>query len=568
MSKISFNSNETHPKYFDYIVFASAKDRRYDYYTGKINVVGENVDSFENLIRRVNKVVYNNDQNQDDTEKILKFDGKLLIIIDDYETFPNDEKTRIENFIRKLDINHHKVLITTRANLIIGDEFQTNELNREETKGFLLEVLKSEFPDYNIDRANKELDEENRYWSVYEITSGRPLFIFQFAFIWVQTGTLASALQRNIKQSSEAVNFLYGRIYDYLGEVSKDIFVVVSRLVTEDDLTNLVEKLKYLLNLENETDKFNRGLQELVKLKVIEVLEGDFFKVYSKEMLPIMADYFEKRSDSFKGGVTSRLKHVTKNKKLDNEHALLENANASRYSKSEEEVISLYRQILHRGSSPYSIKLQALLNLTDYLVNSRGKRDMAIKVFKDFDHLFSSDPVYAKTYATYCWADDQKEDAIRILYDLFARKNKFFDHNVNLWLDLLGLLLTYRCIYAIQQKEELKERDRFSEVSRSEFSKLNGQIKDMFLDIDKKHGTVLFNEVKRITDISDLKSGTRQNIEVGLYQFVNVCIRLNKFPLAREICEYVLDKFPTYLHNHFKAKLRFIDQIQVRKPNY
>ena len=71
----------------------------------------------------------------------------MLLIIDDYETFPSQEKTSIETFIKQLDINRQKASITTRSNLIIGIEFQTNELDEDGTCHFLLEVLKNEFPD-------------------------------------------------------------------------------------------------------------------------------------------------------------------------------------------------------------------------------------------------------------------------------------------------------------------------------------------------------------------------------------------------------------------------------------
>ena len=254
------------------------------------------------------------------------------------------------------------------------------------------------------------------------VTSGRPLFIFQFAFIWSQAGNLDSALQRDIKQESEAIEFLYGWIYDYLSSAAKDLFVAISQLVVKDDLTNLIEKLRYVVNLEHDEEKFGTAFRELVRLRIVQVFEDGFFRVYSKEILQIMLDYYSKSGRALKGTIGSRVKQVTRNKKLDNEHALLENANTARYSRSEEEVISLYRQILNRAAAPLEVKLQALLNLTDYLFNNRGKKQLAIKLFSEFEHNFSGEPSFARMYASYCWASGQENEALRVLSRVFCRQ--------------------------------------------------------------------------------------------------------------------------------------------------
>ena len=73
-------------KKFDYIVFVSAKDRFYNYYTGSISQISDSIDSFDSLIRSINTTI-GNDNNCDESP-IIDFEGKLLLIIDDYETFP------------------------------------------------------------------------------------------------------------------------------------------------------------------------------------------------------------------------------------------------------------------------------------------------------------------------------------------------------------------------------------------------------------------------------------------------------------------------------------------------
>ncbi|MEZ4863142.1 MAG: NB-ARC domain-containing protein [Caldilineaceae bacterium] len=541
-------------KQFDYIVFASAKDRYYNYYTGTIEAIQENIDTFDGLIKSINRAMFGVDSSE--LEEIINTESKILIVIDDYETFPGEEKQKIENFIRALDINYHKVLVTTRANLIIGDEFQINELDPEETKSFLMEVLRSEFDNYRTHSYEDSLVNEEKYKLVHDVTSGRPLFVYQFAYLWLQMGKLDDTFTRNIRQEKTAIEFLYGRIYEYLSPVAKDIFVAIGQIVTDDDPTNLIEKVRYILNLEH-SEKFDAGITELEKLRIIEIIESKFFRVYSREILHIMTSYFSKRNDSYRRSVTSRMIEVTKDKKLDNERALLYNANAARTSRNEEEVVRLYRSIMNRESSPLEVKLQALFNLGEYLFNIRGKRDETVKIFKDYEHLFYLEPSYSRMFAIYLWATGRKEESIRGLLDLFAKKTRSSFDDKNLRLELLGLLLMYRGLDAIQQREDLKEKIRFNEIDQQSFNREYEKTKVLFADICNHQGKLLFNEIKQIQSTSALSSAARQNVIAGLYQYVNLSIRLRKYEEAILICEYVIDSFPVHFHEQFKSKQAF-----------
>ncbi len=227
----------------------SAKDRFYDYLTGTIQSIENKINSFESLIKKINYVVFQ--EEKFDVNQILNFEGRILLIIDDYETFLTEDKKKIEDFIKQLDINHHKVIVTTRANLVLGHELQISELSKEETKQFLISLQEIEFPNYQPFQKDDLNDE--RIKIIHDITSGRPLFIFQFAYVATQKG-LKSALSNNYKAGDTAVSFLYGRIFEYLSETAQKIFVVMGFLTTDenDDLTNLLEKIKYILNMEHQ----------------------------------------------------------------------------------------------------------------------------------------------------------------------------------------------------------------------------------------------------------------------------------------------------------------------------
>ena len=60
-------------KTFDYIVFLSAKDRRYNFYTGSIEHIDKSTTSFEEVVKNINKVLFNSDSL--DTQKIIDYQG-------------------------------------------------------------------------------------------------------------------------------------------------------------------------------------------------------------------------------------------------------------------------------------------------------------------------------------------------------------------------------------------------------------------------------------------------------------------------------------------------------------
>jgi GTPase SAR1 family protein len=550
-------------KVFDYIVFLSAKDRRYDYYTGNIEEINDRIATFSDLIKGVNKVLFNIES--DNPKHIIEINGKkVFLVVDDFETFPKEEKDKIEDFIDQLNINHHKVIITTRAaNINIGKEFQTNELTEQETVKFLLKVIKNE--DGNDEVIKRQLENPENSHKVFEITSGRPLFIFQFAFVLGQRG-LKDALNFKIKEGDSAISFLFGRIYDYLSPKAKDLFVVLSLLVTQDDLSNVIEKAQYILNLEHEIDTFNSAVNELVKLKILKIdEERKFFEIYSKEIFQIMTDYFEKRPSVFKGNCISRRNQVNRDKTLDVEHSLLLTANANRLAKNEIEVIDSYKQIINRASSPIEVKLPAILNLAAYLVD-RDKKELALKYLDDYSYHFNKNAAkgsneklyyatFTKMWATYYWANGTREQKEKAIASLLAYASSGFNFNADIDLEISGMLLQYRSILVISDWQDLKEKSNYNEIIGSEFKALREKQKQECKDIHDKQGIVLYNAImpKKLDEIS---SGARQNVLAGLYSFLEVLVNLQKVDLALRICEYASHCAPKSFQPQFKKKER------------
>jgi hypothetical protein len=562
-------------KTFDYIIFISAKDRKYDYYTGRILEINDPISTYLELVKAVNKVLFNN-QNSD-PEQIIELNGKkIFLVIDDFETFPKEEKDKIEIFISLLNTNHHKVIITTRAaNINIGQEFQTNELTEEDSIKFLFEVIKNqELGNYDV--VARQLGDYQKSNTIYQITGGRPLFIFQFAFVLGQRG-LDEALSYKIKEGETAINFLYGRIYDILSPRAKDLFVVLSLLVNQNDLSNVIEKAQYVLNLEHESDQFNTSVNELVKLKILKLdEERKFFEIYSKEIFQIMSNYFIERSDSFKGNCLTRRAQVNRDKTLDVERSLLLTANANRLAKNEIEAIDSFKQIINRTTSPVDVKIEALLNLASYLVLDKGKRDSALKILEDHRHHFNKDvkkgskerscyAKFTKMYATYFWGNGTRDQKQKAINELLEYASLIFDFNDDLDLEIAGMLLQYKSILVINDWQELKERLRYNEVSKIEFQRKRENQKRECKDIHDKHGNILYASVVR-TKFDTMSSGAKQNVVGGFYSFIEVLIRLEKYDFGLKICDFVLNLAPSNFHFQFKKKQDWLFQIGRKDP--
>lgn len=547
-------------KVFDYVIFLSAKDRYYNYYQGKINPIIDGITSLEGIISKVNSVIFNNTTFE--LDPILNYTGKLLIIVDDFETFSKDEKSRIVAFIKRLDINHHKVVLTTRAaTLITGEEIQTKELNEDESIIFLQEAVKNEIPTFNHEQLQKELKSKEIRKKVYNITSGRPLFLLQLGIFAAQKGTLTEALNIEIKSTKEAINFLYDRIYDYLSTDAKNMFLGISLLVEENDLTGLISNLKFILSKEDKEEEFQNSLNELIKLKIIVLEDKDFFKVYSPEIYKLMQVYYQNKGSEYDGNITNRFNLINTEKGSPTEIALLENADASRLIESESEIENKYRYILNREKTPYEIKRTALLNFAQYLISHKSKVQKALKLYQDYFQLFRKDSVYIANYSSSAWIDtnvDSKYLAIQIIQDYFTTKPKLDQET---YLELLGMLTTYKSIVVVSERDDLKSRLRFREITKEQYELIHKEQKERIKDIFKYPAGHLFNIIKEV-DLMTLSPSCRNLVLDGLTHFVEITIRNNRRDIGKLVCQKIIEEMPQNYRNPFIYKLNKIAFIE------
>lgn len=555
--ELSFNPK----KPFEFIIFLSAKDRELNKYTGKvISISSENrITSFDELIERLNVLIYSNASS--DPSRIIKETSKLLLVIDDYETFEDQDKEKITLFIRQLNTVYHKVIITTRNSFLkIGDDIPTNELDEENTIKFLLEVLANEhgYSDSALNDIKHSISKDNNKERIRKLTLGKPIEIIRFINCFVQNGKLTNEFlsqMARVNSRSGRIEFLYGRNYNQLAgdKLAQDIFVVIGLLTPQDTLTSLLKHVKLILNKKDEDEAaFNASIDKLVKFSLIDVDEGGSYKVDSKDILEIMKQEYDKRDNNFKSGTKAIYDRIKSNITSDTDRALLNHVKSLRHQSNATTTTQQYREILKQGKDfSYNIKLEALLDLADFLFNHRGEKEEAVKLFDEFFDKFYEFEVL-KRYAAYCWSIN-KEKTIKILEDFNSKhSSRKIALTNNQKTHLLGLILMRECFY-------------WNDKYDKEYANRN-KIKDEFNRIYKSYGHQLYAKLRPIENFSNnLTLEEINDVTLALEGLADISYRLRNKPFAIEICEFATLKFPERFSFRFKRKLEKLNGYRSAK---
>jgi len=471
----------------------------------------------------------------------------MLIVIDDFETFEDEEKTKITNFIKLLNTNYHKVIITTRNSFLkVGDEIQTNELNQSDTVQFLIEVLETE---HGFTKTRlKEIREiiTQGHWSedIHTITLGKPLEIIRFINCFVQKGSLSTEFMKeieNLNNLSDRNEFLYGRNYQQLSndKLAQDIFVVVGLLTPQESLTSLVSHIKHILNIkEDDESKFNQSIDKLAKLKLIDLDETGAYKVDSKDILDIMKSEYDKRSNIFKRNTKRNYDKIKQNITTETDRALLNHAKSLRHQSNPDYTITQYREILNKGKDfSYSIKREALLDLADFLFNLRGQKEDAVELLDSYFNEFYEFSVL-KRYTSYAWSVD-REKAIRVLEEFSSKyTSKKETLSKSQRTHLQGLIVMREGFFWNDQYDRYPE-DR---------EEIKGQLNRIY----REFGHILYTELQRSDLSKNFTSEELNDISLAMETLVDCCYRTDKTNIAIEVCKFALENFPP----HFKMKFR------------
>lgn len=275
-----------------YVIFCSAKDREFKQTAGlaaHIKAIKNEsiVRCYEDIIRNIGWVI------GDDVEVKAGMDVKtveekfinttgVLLIIDDFETLSEEDKKKVVKFSSKLDVIKHKMIITTRSQYMIGEEYYIEGLDRSQTIAFMKARFSKSCTNFQYKEFEMFTQDNTIKEAIFKLTRGLPLLAIQLVNVLVLNGINKEALVK--KNDEEVEDFLLGRLYSYFGtETSKILFLIIANFfqygseeIAYSDLQImyffLCERLK-ITNVDYEQD-----LMELKKLNIV-LIESDSIKV-------------------------------------------------------------------------------------------------------------------------------------------------------------------------------------------------------------------------------------------------------------------------------------------------
>lgn len=478
-------------KKLDYIIFLSAKDRVYNTYTGQIDSLNDEhpIRTYEDIMFSIGNMICSSGNKEitvkDIENEFINFSGKILVIIDDLETFERGEIQKIKDLIPKLDAHVHKIIFTTRSNQIIGQEIAFNEMDIAEMTNFLISDIATRHPTYT-ERFKEVCKDEKIVKSIHEATDGRPLFLFQFVEIFIQSG-LDGNKWKELKSSENAKEFLYGRIYGYLAEKSQILFCAIYKIVDTESLLFSKEMLKFIVSKYVGENEFDSTFTELIKLKILELYEAENYRIYSKEIVAIMGEEFRKQSSNFQSYVSGQQRKVGGKQGVIKSiyQARLDEANNLRQYGNKLEVEERYRSLLRDNKTPIEIKRKSLCNLCSYYQITVLDNSMAIKTYEDFISLFRNDATICRLYAQTLWTEGEKAKAIQNI-EMYFSDNKIETKSNP---EMAYLLLAYRANFLLEKFCSLEAPITDQGMTRKYSEKKNAIIDSMIKFIAEKQIT-------------------------------------------------------------------------------
>jgi hypothetical protein len=540
--------------YFNYIIFLSAKDRRYNFITGQIeNIDGDKLTDFNDFIIKINEIIFN--QSSADESKIIDdFIGKLLIFIDDFETFSNDERKKILSFSDKLDINRHKIIISSRLTTTTGKEIEKKELNEDDTIKFLKAVLETQFHET---KELFDLDEQQTIYNIFKITSGRPLFIFHFAYLLMQNQNVEEITSLDIKSTRAATEFLYGRLYSYLDEDSQTLYKILGFVVSKTDLLCRVNNLQYLLGMDG--SRFQKCVSVLEKLRIITLSESrDFLSIYSPEILTNMEQKI-KEDNKLHTEISNKLKNdsfiVMGSSKSIFQQKLDGIRIKAKIEKKITDVVDGYELLIRDSTFSHDDHLIAFEELINYLIHKNIDYGFALNICNEFSLYFKNDSKYCIKYFETLRDAGKLAEAISLAKNFIDNIDEISYSNYDYFI-LAGRYLELISKSLINRKDELN--DKMSELVEEEFSKMAYSLKTEMIALTEQSKIIFLNLVK--ISYSNLSRKQKNAISTGFFSLVKMMrrtlrdknqINIERQEVFNEICSYGI--------NHFSPEMR--DQL-------
>lgn len=490
---------------FEYVIFGSAKDRELKQ---SMNIAGaihnkrtnDVIHSYEDVIRLIGHVLDIDFLEVDrnwvlDVEKEIIERKGILLIIDDFETLEDNEKKKIVSLISRLSIDKHKVVITTRSQYMIGEEYYISGLSQKQ----VLDFIKATFETKYVQTENRFLldayerfitDKENKKY-IYTMSQGLPLLALQLSKVLTISG-----FQREImpeKWNDDVQEFLLGRLYSYFNtKTSKILFVAIAQYykcgltdISRFELS-IIYKL-YCMYLKLDYVDYDQDLYELEKLKII-YNTPEYLKV----------------SNVISGNLLERCKSsIIAEKDID--RSVFDDRFIKLCSiKGIEKAVIEYLQLSDRYMEFEFVKLFALDNCLNFLNSIR------FNIISNYVH-----------YHISFGENDKLEIIFNKCKSFFLMEEDFYEYYSDLCLEYS---------YIIPELEDWMGRKKKNSSPEYLISKLNSELDDIFEEIQA------FIDLRRNNNVPhQYKITRRQEITGKIGTLCNYTIR--------ELCNYNLEPF-------------------------
>jgi len=461
---------------YKFIVFASAKDRRFDERIGKIEEIKSRVNNYYDVIVTIYRTL--NDKDPDFTDEGAesftafvdsfcegKSGEKILLVVDDFETFDDEEKEKIAAFLGNLDINKHKVIVTTRNRALVdGFKIQTDSFDEDGTISFIRAKMEELYPQQvqyfnelvgnEENKENKEHKEhkENRK-RIHIVTDGVPIFMIQWIHLFAQKhdGLLS---EDTLNSREEARNFLVGRVYKYFKNNARILYAALSRLADKGKLFNK-DTLKSICEKSIEFNTFEDSFDELVRMNVVEPYASqNTFRVYNESFMDDMVNRFSSLHESTRSSINNKLNQNFGGRVISSPYdSLLAEAKTAYIRGSINTAESTYRQVINNPDFPNEKRTEALTQLIVMFTTNERYND-AIYTFNEYKE-FSDNPKVVERYIWALWGctvDEKKnyckETVFEFLERYFSKPRPVNDENISAY----ALGATYYSRYVLKRK--------------------------------------------------------------------------------------------------------------------
>lgn len=294
-----YNNKElSENRWFDFILFFTAKEEILDIdeYSGKINnyKLKSQITSLEDIKREIKKYL--------GTDDLVGYDKKGLIVIDNFETLPQEEKIKIDQFITYESKHEIQYVITSRNDEHINTNYQLQIRTFSENDGceFIDRYLEENalLISLNIENKKKLVELCKGNTLVLVLSLHRLMQGVGIAIIEKELSSIGSETVNNIVgfMSKNAFDEIFGQFKEQREEVEKLLQVMVMYEEPIDKYSLMVLSHTDMLLVDNVVHALTTGL--ILEEKQEEIQINAFAKTYLLiKFRPNKIEYISKQDE-------------------------------------------------------------------------------------------------------------------------------------------------------------------------------------------------------------------------------------------------------------------------------